>query len=169
MGHQKQIQAAAWVYFCKKGNRTREGFGVKKTVWYTVFSQKSLSGSESQTECKAEPLQMKIPLWVTKNKSRRQPGFIFAKKGIEPKALKEKRPKQLCALAFGCYSDVFFRCSYSLRHISGCVDMSNFLANKHSQFISSSKSASVKVYGSPRFQSIYRIQAFAPPVCGNGS
>ena len=29
----------------------------EKTVWYTVFSRKSLSGSESQTVCKAKPQQ----------------------------------------------------------------------------------------------------------------
>ena len=36
------------------GTRTREGFSVKKTVRWTVFRKKSLSGSESQLVCKAQ-------------------------------------------------------------------------------------------------------------------
>ena len=58
------------------GTRTREGFSVKKTVLWTVFRKKSLSGSESQSVCKAhcavaddESLlahQVKpIPKWVS--------------------------------------------------------------------------------------------------------
>ena len=48
-------------------NRTREGFAVKKTVWYTVFRQKSLSDSESQIVCEADgdshhPLQKSLNL-----------------------------------------------------------------------------------------------------------
>ena len=35
------------------GTRIREGFSVKKTVLWTVFRKKSLSGSESQSVCKA--------------------------------------------------------------------------------------------------------------------
>ena len=32
-----------WLFFCQRGNRIREGCSVKKTVWYTVFSCKSLA------------------------------------------------------------------------------------------------------------------------------
>ena len=39
MGHQKTVIHLVWLFFM--GNRTREGFAVKKTVWYTVFRQKS--------------------------------------------------------------------------------------------------------------------------------
>jgi len=45
--------SVVFIFFHKTQIRTCEGFGVKKTVWYTVFSQKSLSGSESQSVCKA--------------------------------------------------------------------------------------------------------------------
>ena len=52
--HKSQYPFGCWL-FClfRKGTRTREGCGVKKTVWYTVFSRKSLSDSESQSVCKA--------------------------------------------------------------------------------------------------------------------
>ena len=48
--------------------RTREGFAVKETVWHTVFRQKSLSGSESRTVCKARPQQTANPTVSAKNR-----------------------------------------------------------------------------------------------------
>jgi len=58
--------------------RTREGFGVKKTVWYTVFSQKSLSGSDGQLVCKAQPQQTTNPsLSAIKKPSKPDGFFVF--------------------------------------------------------------------------------------------
>ncbi|MBP1571231.1 MAG: hypothetical protein J6C76_04975, partial [Oscillospiraceae bacterium] len=65
-----------FVFAIQKGIRTREGFGVKKTVWYTVFSQKSLSGSDGRLVCKAQPPQTENPSLSAIKKPSNLDGFF---------------------------------------------------------------------------------------------
>ena len=50
LAHQikKSIVRYSFLFYVSSRTRTREGFSVKKTVRWTVFRKKSLSGSESQ-------------------------------------------------------------------------------------------------------------------------
>ena len=80
MGHQNKATPSVWFLFCYKGNRTREGCSVKKTVWYTVFSCKSLSDNEGRSVCRAKPLQTAIPLVAV---------LAFVKRGV-PRGLQRK-------------------------------------------------------------------------------
>ena len=80
MGHQKYSQTGVWLYFCLEGESNPGGLQRKKTVWYTVFSCKSLSGSESQSVCRAKPLQTAIPLVAV---------LAFVKRGV-PRGLQQQ-------------------------------------------------------------------------------
>ena len=69
------------------GTRTREGFSVNKTVRWTVFRKKSLSGSESQLVCKAQSAVAdgeSLMVHQTKESIVRYSLLFFVDKGLYP-------------------------------------------------------------------------------------
>jgi len=63
----------------KRGIRTREGFGVEKTVWYTVFSQKSRASQARPGSMQGEAAADGVPSLSAIKKPSLWTAFLLSK------------------------------------------------------------------------------------------